>query len=168
MLCAAMNPCPCGRGSVELGCKCSANEIRKYQKRISGPMLDRIDLIIDVKPLSPKELTAAPTGESSRTVRERIIAARKIQLARFSGRKASCNADMNSRDLRDFCPLSPAGEQIIQNAIQKFQLSPRAYDRILKVSRTISDLKREENISTQTLSEAISLRKSNFLDPDAE
>ena len=168
MLCAAMNPCPCGRGSVELGCKCSANEIRKYQKRISGPMLDRIDLIIDVKPLSPKELTAAPTGESSRTVRERVIAARKIQLARFSGRKASCNADMNSRDLRDFCPLSPAGEQIIQNAIQKFQLSPRAYDRILKVSRTISDLKREENISTQTLSEAISLRKSNFLDPDAE
>ena len=168
MLCAAMNPCPCGRGSVELGCKCSSHEIRKYQKRISGPMLDRIDLIIDVNPLTPKELTSAPAGECSKTIRERVIAARNIQLSRFAGRSITCNADMTSKDLQLFCKLSENGEKILHNAINKFLLSPRAYDRILKVARTISDLRHEQNISDQSLIEAISLRKSKFLDSDAE
>ena len=166
MLCAAMNPCPCGRGTVELGCKCTANEKRKYQKRISGPMLDRIDMIIDVKPLSPDELLNAPSGETSREIRQRVIAARQKQLERFAGRKTVCNAAMSSRDLQDFCKLTSAGEQRLRDAIRNFQLSPRAYDRILKVARTIADLKGLDDIDYGSVMEAISYRKASFLPDD--
>ena len=163
MLCAAMNPCPCGRGSVELGCKCSANEKNKYQKRISGPMLDRIDIMIDVKPLTPAELLTAPTGESSAVIRKRVTAARMLQYQRFAGRKTTCNANMSSRDLQDFCQLSAKSEQHLRNAIDKFQLSPRAYNRILKVARTIADLRGSEQLDDASVMEAVSYRKADFL-----
>ncbi len=166
MLCAAMNPCPCGRGSVELGCKCSANEKRKYQKRISGPMLDRIDMIIDVKPLTPDELLNAPSGETSSEIRKRVITARQKQLERFAGRKTVCNAAMSSRDLQDFCKLTSASEQRLRDAIKNFMLSPRAYDRILKVARTIADLKGLDDIDYGSIMEAISYRKASFLPDD--
>ena len=162
MLCAAMNPCPCGRGSVALGCKCSANEKRKYQKRISGPMLDRIDIMIDVKQLTPAELLKAPSGESSEEIRKRVVAARLKQLKRFEGRKTNCNAAMSSRDLQDFCRLSLKCEQHLRNAIDMFKLSPRAYDRILKVARTVADLRGADDIDETALLEAISYRKSEF------
>lgn len=163
MLCAAMNPCPCGRGSVELGCKCTSSEKNKYQKRISGPMLDRIDILIDVKPLSPDELLKAPTGECSAVIRKRVIAARALQQKRFAGRKASCNAEMSNRDLLDFCQLSIQSEQRLREAIDMFKLSPRAYNRILKVARTIADLRGSEKIDDASLLEAVSYRKTTFL-----
>lgn len=166
MLCAAMNPCPCGRGTVELGCKCTISEKRKYQKRVSGPMLDRIDMIIDVKPLKPEELLSAPAGESSAVVRKRVIAARQRQLERYAGRKTTCNAMMSSKDIQDFCKLSPDSEQRLREAIQNFQLSPRAYDRILKVARTISDLNNKDEITYGAIMEAISYRKASFLQED--
>lgn len=166
MLCAAMNPCPCGRGSVELGCKCTVSEKRKYQKRISGPMLDRIDMIIDVKPLSSDELLNAPSGESSAVIRKRVIAARQRQLERFAGSTATCNATMSSKDLQKFCKLTADSEQRLREAIRNFQLSPRAYDRILKVARTISDLNGQEDISYNAIMEAVSYRKASFLPED--
>ena len=162
MLCAAMNPCPCGRGSVELGCKCSKNEINKYQKRISGPILDRIDIVIDVKPLTPDELLNTPAGEKSAVIRERVIAARNIQRQRFAGRSATCNATMSSRDIQDFCKLSPQSEQILRNAITALMLSPRSYHRILKVARTIADLRNKTDIGIEDIMEALSYKKTNL------
>ena len=162
MLCAAMNPCPCGRGKVELGCKCTHNEKVKYQKRISGPILDRIDIVIEVKPLSPDELLKAPGGESSKTIRDRVIAARNRQLKRYAGRKTVCNAGMSSRDLQDFCKISAQSEQRLRNAIEAFQLSPRAYNRILKVARTIADLREAQDIHDSDITEALTYRKNDL------
>ena len=166
ILCAAMNPCPCGRGKVELGCKCTQSEKIKYQKRISGPIMDRIDIVVDVKPLSPDELLKAPSGESSEAVRKRVVAARIIQLKRFVGRKTLCNATMSSRDMQDFCKVAPRSEQRLRDAIEAFQLSPRAYHKILKVARTIADLNGVADIQDKDIVEALTYRKSDFTDMD--
>ena len=166
MLCAAMNPCPCGRGSVELGCKCSKNEINKYQKRISGPILDRIDIIIEVKHLTPDELLNAPSGEKSSVIRQRVIAAREIQLKRFAGRATICNATMSSKDVQDFCKITQQGEQILRSAIDSMMLSPRAYHRILKLARTIADLKSNTDIQVEDLIEALAYKKNKFAEQE--
>ena len=165
MLCSAMNPCPCGRGDVELGCTCSAMEKQRYRKKISGPILDRIDLHIELRQLSPEELLKAPDGESSRTIRERVIAARARQEARLAGTGLVCNAQMTGRHLQKFCRITPAGERLLHQAVLHFHLSPRAYDRILKVARTIADLAGSETIEDRHLMEAVSFRKTGL--PDA-
>lgn len=163
ILCAAMNPCPCGRGEVELGCVCKLEEKRRYLKKLSGPLLDRIDLHVELRQLTQDELVNVPNGEPSALIRQRVIAARKIQEARFARcRGIYCNARMGSRELQQYCKLNPAGEMLLRQAIARFKLSPRAYDRILKVARTISDLAGVENISENAIFEAINYRKAAF------
>ena len=159
ILCAAMNPCPCGRGEVELGCTCKIEEKRRYQKRISGPLLDRIDLQLEVRQLSQDELLAAPDGEPSAKIRERVIRARQLQQERLGQRKLYCNAQLSSRDLQEFCRLSAGSQLLLRQAITRFKLSPRAYDRILKVARTIADLAGCVDIRDEHIFEAINYRR---------
>jgi magnesium chelatase family protein len=164
MLVAAMNPCPCGRGEVELGCTCKIVEKQRYRRKISGPLLDRIDLHVEVRQLSQDELVKAPDGEPSAAIRERVVAARQLQLTRYAGRDFRCNAQMTGRDLQHFCQLSAAGQLLLRQAIGRFRLSPRAYDRILKVARTIADLAGSANLSEEHLFEAISYRSADRAD----
>ncbi len=160
MLCAAMNPCPCGRGEVELGCTCKIMEKQRYLKKISGPLLDRIDLHIEVKQLTQDELLSAPAGEASSVIRSRVIAARELQTRRYRDSQVNCNARMGSRELQEFCRLNAASQKLLRQAITAFKLSPRAYDRILKVARTIADLSGAGDIGEAHLLEAISYRKT--------
>jgi len=127
--------------------------------KISGPLLDRIDLHIEVPAVKFKELSSKAVGESSHQIRERVIAAREIQMRRFAEKKGMyCNADMQSKDIQSFCKLDTAGEELLKMAITKLGLSARAYDRILKVARTIADLSRSANIRPGHISEAIQYR----------
>lgn len=160
MFIAAMNPCPCGNyNHPKLACTCSQEMVQKYLNKISGPLMDRIDLHVEVAPLSTDELAAAPSGESSSQIRERVINARRIQDARFADNAAiHCNAQMNSKLLRQHCALDTAGTAVLKSAMDRLGLSARAYDRILKVSRTIADLEGCENINAGHLSEAINFR----------
>ncbi len=158
MLAAAMNPCPCGMQNPELGCRCKPDEKRRYRRKISGPLLDRIDLHVDVPHLPKEELLAAPSGENSAVVRQRTIQARKIQEDRFRGLNFFCNARMGSRDLQKFCKLNASCQLMLRHSITKFQLSARAYDRILKVARTIADLAHSPEIHEEHLLEAINYR----------
>ena len=160
MLTAAMNPCPCGRGSIELGCRCKIEEKKRYQKKISGPLLDRIDLHVPVLNLTEEELLSAPNGECSAVIRQRVIAARNIQQQRFAqiNNAIYCNAQMGSRELNMFCSIASDSAMLLRQAIQKFHLSPRAHDRILKVARTIADLAGSDVIKTEHLLEAITYR----------
>ena len=160
MLTAAMNPCPCGRGAVELGCRCKPDEKKRYQKKISGPLLDRIDLHVPVLNLTEDELLSAPNGESSAVIRQRVINARQLQQQRFAQLPYTmhCNAQMGSRELNMFCQIPPDCSLLLRQAIQKFHLSPRAHDRIIKVARTIADLAGSANITAEHLLEAITYR----------
>ena len=155
-----MNPCPCGRGSVELGCRCKIDEKKRYQKKISGPLLDRIDLHVPVLNLTEDELLSAPSGESSEVIRQRVVAARNIQQQRFTAHNCTiyCNAQMGSRELNMFCNITPDSALLLRQAINKFHLSPRAHDRILKVARTIADLAGSNAINAEHLLEAITYR----------
>ena len=162
MLCAAMNPCPCGRGEVELGCQCKSEEKRRYLKKLSGPLLDRIDLRVPVRQLSETELLKAPDGESSAAIRERVCAARKIQQERYSRFGFHCNSQLTPKALQKFCSLPASGETLLKDAINRFKLSPRAYTRILKVARTIADLAGSEQISDEHLFESINYRKGDL------
>ena len=127
--------------------------------KISGPLLDRIDLHIEVPAVKYKELASKEVGESSALIRQRVISAREIQMKRFEGRKGMyCNADMQSKDIQTFCKLDAAGEELLKMAITKLGLSARAYDRILKVARTIADLARSTEIRPEHISEAIQYR----------
>lgn len=160
MLIAAMNPCPCGYfGHPEKECICTPFQIQKYCSKISGPLLDRIDLHIEVPALKVDELTEEnPPAESSKTIRMRIENARKIQLKRFQGTKIYTNAQMSGKMIRKYCPIKQDGKKLLKSAIEKLNLSARAYDRILKVSRTIADLEGSEEITTQHIAEAIQYR----------
>jgi len=162
MLIAAMNPCPCGRGDAELGCRCKEDEKRRYRRKVSGPLLDRIDLQLEVGNLSQEELLRAPNGESSAAIRARVVAAREFQLRRFAGRPFSCNSRMTSADLQKFCVVTPGSQKLLIEAIRRFHLSPRAYDRILKVARTIADLAGSPDIAEAHLFEAVSYRTLRF------
>ncbi len=165
-LVAAMNPCPCGYyGDNFRQCTCAPGQIAKYQKRISGPLLDRIDLHIEVPRLTEDELLHAPSGEPSSAVRQRVCRAREIQQRRFAERNAKlgrshiyCNAQMPARDVRTFCALADDVRALLRAAIQKLGLSARAYDRILKVSRTIADLDGAPQIAVAHVAEAIQYR----------
>jgi magnesium chelatase family protein len=159
MLVAAMNPCPCGYyNHPEKACVCSPGTVKKYLNRISGPLMDRIDLHVEVIPVLVKDLTQLPKGESSKVIRERVIRARKIQQERFKGTSIHNNAQMTRKDLEKFCNLNQEGINLLKNAMEKLSLSARAYDRILKVSRTIADLDFSEAILPHHLAEAIQYR----------
>ena len=162
MLCAAMNPCPCGRGEVELGCQCKAEEKRRYLKKLSGPLLDRIDLRVPVRQLSESELLKAPDGESSAVIRERVCAARQIQQMRYKNAGFFCNSQLSPKALQQFCTLHHSGEKLLKDAVNRFKLSPRAYTRILKVARTIADLANCDLIADEHLFEAINYRKKEW------
>lgn len=160
MLAAAMNPCPCGfYTDPEKECTCGSQQIQKYMSKISGPLLDRIDIHIEVPAVKYKDLSEKKNGESSCKIRDRVILARNKQLKRFKGLPAiRNNADMESRDVRKVCVIDKAGADLLKMAMHKLGLSARAYDRILKVSRTIADLEDSENIYASHISEAIQYR----------
>jgi magnesium chelatase family protein len=160
MLAAAMNPCPCGFfGDPTRECHCSPPQIQRYISKISGPLLDRIDIQIEVPAVKYKELRGAEEIESSTTVRERVVRARRIQLDRYRNEKnIYANAQMAPRLIRQHCGISAEGEKLLETAIQRLGLSARAHDRILKVSRTIADLDDAPSIEPKHLSEAIQYR----------
>jgi len=159
ILAAAMNPCPCGYlGSTQNECSCSSTQVQRYRNRISGPLLDRIDIHIEAPALSIEELRTARKGESSESIRSRIQSARRIQETRFSRNGFSINANMNEAAIEAHCPISSQMGAILQSAMEKLSLSARAYNRILKVSRTIADLDTSEAIQLNHLTEAIQYR----------
>ncbi len=160
MLVASMNPCPCGfYNHPEKECVCSPGIVQKYLNRISGPLLDRIDIHLEVVPVPFDKLSEKRLSENSSLVRERVTESRKIQEERFKDQKnIHCNAQMTSKLLRKHCELNPACQALIKNAMEKLGLSARAYDRILKVSRTIADLDKAEHIQPNHLAEAIQYR----------
>ncbi len=160
MLIAAMNPCPCGYyNHPEQECVCPPGLVQKYLNKISGPLLDRIDIHVEVVPVAVKDLSDIKPGEESLKVRERVIRARQIQDQRYgNSENIHCNAQMNTKQLRTICKVDQACLNLLKNAIEKLNLSARAYDRILKVSRTIADLSGSEEIRTEHLAEAIHFR----------
>jgi magnesium chelatase family protein len=160
MLIAAMNPCPCGYfASTVHECACTIPQIQRYRSKISGPLLDRIDIHVEVPAVKYKELSGTITGESSATIRERIKRARDVQLRRYRDKKRIfCNAHMGSKDIRHYCSIDEKGNALLSTAINRLGLSARAYDRILKVARTIADLEGAEHIKSEHLSEAIQYR----------
>lgn len=159
-LIAAMNPCPCGYlGDPRRACKCRPAQVARYRHRISGPMLDRFDLIIEVPPVNPAELLHKPMGEGSAAIRARVLAARERQRERFAGTSISCNARMSGRQLQRACPLSAAQQAMLLSAIEQFALSARAFDRILRVARTVADLAGHDIPTDDDLFEAITLRQ---------
>lgn len=159
IMAAAMNPCNCGyHGDNFRQCTCSPTLVRKYQQRISGPLLDRIDLHVDVPRLAEEELVNYPPAETSACVRERVCGARAAQQARFVGRPLYCNAQMGAREIREFCAIGEEVRTLLRAAIQQLGLSARAFDRILKVARTIADLTGAERIEVPHVAEAIQYR----------
>jgi len=160
MLLASMNPCPCGfYNHPDRACSCPAGAVQKYLNRISGPLLDRIDLHVEVTPVGYYELSSADPGESSASIRERVIRARGKQYQRFSEHPGVyANAQMDSGLLKKICTIEQSGSILLKSAMEKLNLSARAYDRILKVSRTIADLDEKEEIKTEHLAEAIQYR----------
>jgi magnesium chelatase family protein len=160
MLAAAMNPCPCGYfGDPTRECHCTAPMIQRYVSKISGPLLDRIDIHIEVPAVKYKELRAPSSSEDSAAVRARVIAARERQSERYKGEKKTyCNAQMASKLIRKCCAISQEGEKLLENAVTRLGLSARAHDRILKVARTIADLEAAPDIQAKHLSEAIQYR----------
>jgi len=159
-LVASMNPCPCGYFGSSRECKCSPIQIQRYVGKISGPLMDRIDIHIDVPAVKFNELRGkdVPVGDSSDTVRERVIKARETQLARFSGEGVYSNSAMSPKQIRTFCELDADSEMLLEKAMSRQGLSARAHDRILKVSRTIADLDGSENVRSIHISEAINYR----------
>lgn len=158
-LIASMNPCPCGYyNHPTKECTCSAAAVHRYMGHISGPLMDRIDIHIEVVPVSISEMTSDVCGESSAQIRERVIRAREIQRRRFEGLDIHCNAMMNSAMLRRFAPLDKASSQLLEMAMTRLNLSARAYDRIIKVARTIADLEAKEEIESSHIAEAIGYR----------
>jgi magnesium chelatase family protein len=160
MLIAAMNPCPCGYyNHPEKDCVCGAGVVQNYLNKISGPLLDRIDLHVEVTPVSFDELAHDIPAEGSQDIRERVVNARLVQEERFAEEVGvHCNAQMGSKELRKHCQINEAGNAILKKAMDSLGLSARAYDRILKVARTIADLEKSENIETAHLAEAIHFR----------
>ncbi len=159
MFVASMNPCPCGNyGSSRGECTCTPAMIEKYHSKISGPLLDRIDLQIEVENVTYDELTCSEEAEDSASVKERVDFARKIQTERYKGTQVYCNAGMNSRMLNEYCALDSDAQSLLKDAFSRLDLSARAYTRVLKVARTIADLAGEKNISAEHIAEAVQYR----------
>ncbi|MBQ8749807.1 MAG: YifB family Mg chelatase-like AAA ATPase [Clostridia bacterium] len=159
MLIASMNPCPCGYyGQGPNKCKCTPSQIIKYRNKLSGPIMDRIDLHVEVDGVNYSDLTSREYEESSESIKARVEKARNIQLKRFANDKNFCNAKMNNEQIKKYCKLDEDGEDILKMAFEVYDLSARAYSRILKVARTIADLDNSENILVEHLTEALQYR----------
>lgn len=161
MLVAAANPCPCGNfRSVTRVCTCLPGMVTRYQKRISGPIMDRIDIHVTVPTVPTEKLTRAYTSEPSVSVQKRVQQARNRQLARLKSIGIASNAEMNTRQVKEYCPLSVEATQFMQQAVSRFLLSARSYYRVIKISRTIADLSGDVHISVAHIAEALQYRPS--------
>lgn len=159
MFVASMNPCPCGfYGSKEKECTCSQNEIARYMGRISGPLLDRIDIQIEVTPVKYQKLESEGEIEKSEVIKERVNTARKLQVDRYKEFGIFSNSELTPKLTKKYCKLDEKSRKIMENAFEKLGLSARAYERILKVARTIADLDGKENIEAKHIAEAIQYR----------
>jgi magnesium chelatase family protein len=159
MLIASMNPCPCGYyGSRVRACRCGSHDIRKYLDRISGPLLDRIDIQVEVDAVPMEDIVRTPSGESSATVRQRVVAARTLQQQRFAQAGIRSNAQMTNKHIEGFARMQEEATQFLHAALKKYGLSMRAYGRIIKVARTIADLKGQEEITLPDIAEAVQFR----------
>lgn len=168
ILVAAMNPCPCGwAGDKDRVCNCTPNEIKRYTRKISGPLLDRIDIHIRVPRVEYKDLTSVKKSESSAAIRKRVMAAREIQLERLASCHAYCNAQMNHAALQKTCVLTESAKKLLEQVFSKMKLSARSYDRIIKVGRTIADLDKSANIEDRHIAEAVQLRNDLGLGIDS-
>jgi magnesium chelatase family protein len=158
LLVAAMNPCPCGyRGDPKRACRCTPQQVARYRGRLSGPLLDRIDLIVEVQPVAITDLTGAPNGEASAPVRARVLAARHRQLAR-PGRAGRLNAALHRRAFERLSVLGDAGRSLLERSADRLHLTARGFHRVLKVARTIADLAEQPGIATEHLAEALQFR----------
>ena len=163
MLVCAMNPCKCGwYGHPSGRCRCTERDVRRYHSKISGPLLDRIDLIVEVPALDYEELSRRSSAERSADIKKRVNAAREIQRRRFGGDGTMCNAHIGSREMSEICALDADGEALMHAAFDSMRLSVRSYDRILRVARTIADLDGQKNISAEHIAEAIQYRTYDF------
>jgi magnesium chelatase family protein len=156
-----MNPCKCGwHGHHADRCKCTENSVARYQERLSGPLLDRVDIYIETPSLEFDELRENTRGETSAEIRLRVNSAREIQRQRYSGSSLGCNAHIGTKQLSRYCALSPECESLMRNAYNRLSMTARSYDRILRVARTIADLENEARIAPAHLAEAIQYRMS--------
>ena len=161
MLIAALNPCPCGYyGDPNNECSCTSTQILKYQKKISGPMLDRIDIHIDVPAVKAAKIVEDEDilVESSKVIRERVVGARKTQNARFKDKKIITNSEMTNRDIKESCKIDDAAREVLKQALVKLALSARAYHKVIKVAQTIADLSRSPVITREHILEALQYR----------
>ncbi len=163
MLVCAMNPCKCGWYGYSDRCKCNPKDVEKYQYKISGPMLDRIDLIVDVPPPDFGTLSDKPAGEPSSAIKERVDSARNLQAKRFGTEGVPCNAQMGRTELEEFCPLDEPCQNLMKSAFERLGLTARGYDRILRVARTIADLDGCENIQATHIAEALQYRATGWM-----
>ena len=160
MLVAAMNPCPCGYlGDPHHSCRCRPGDVARYRQKISGPLLDRFDLLIEVPPVDPAQLLRTPDGESSAVILERVLASRERQRIRYAGTGISCNARLSSKQLRRFCPLTAQQQELLLTSVNQLGLSARAFDRILRVARTIADLAGHDSPTDSDIYDAIQFRQ---------
>jgi magnesium chelatase family protein len=159
MLVGAMNPCPCGYfGDPFRRCTCSPALVSRYQRRISGPFLDRVDIFVEVPHVDYEKLADDRLGEKSEKVQARVAAARLIQRQRFEGSKLACNAEMTPTEVREFCRVEEAAQSLLKTAMKQLHFSARAFHRILKLARTIADLTHEDTIKAHHVAEAIQYR----------
>ena len=159
MLVAAMNPCPCGYyNHPDKQCVCAPGVVQKYLNKVSGPLMDRIDIHIEVTPVPFSELGSERASEASAAIRQRVIAARTVQQERYAGTRIHCNAQIGSKESREICRIDEVGKALLEKAMERLGLSARAYDRILKVARTIADLAGSADIRSEHLAEAIQYR----------
>jgi magnesium chelatase family protein len=157
-----MNPCPCGyAGDPRRVCRCSGSQIERYQRRISGPLLDRIDLYVDVPRLTRDELRSGGPSEPSEAIRERVTSARRVQ----TGRQGAPNSALAGRKLREVCALEGDAEALFSRALERMALSGRGHDRVLRVARTVADLSGENDIAVEHLAEALNYRRARFVGP---
>lgn len=159
MLVGAANPCPCGYyNDTQHVCRCTPPQIQRYMSKLSGPLLDRIDIHVEVPSVSFDEMHAPPTGETSEQIRERVMAANTVQTNRFENSNIFCNAHMGSKEIKTYCVMEDSTRELMRIGMEKLGLSARAYDRVIKVARTIADLEQSELIQPQHISEAIQYR----------
>lgn len=161
LMIAAMNPCPCGFATdPDRACTCTPSQLQRYAKRLSGPMLDRIDLSIEVPKVPTEKLTNLEPGEPSASIRERVQAARDLQTQRYQGTSLVTNAELTSEQVRNLITLQPAARKLLNLAVDRYRLSARAYFRVLKVSRTIADLEQADIVQENHVGEALRYRKT--------